>query len=92
MMVRYAHFVNNTEIQRNMCFSNAQKQLMHDKQIIIGLTISTTLPICTISDQENVLTRIRYARPLPQAVFKYDNSQIRTFFTHGRATVSVSNL
>ena len=93
MMVRYAHFVNNTEIQRNICFSNAQKQPVHDdhnwiSDVYDGIEMIYRLPICAISDQENVLTRIRFARPLPRAVFKYDNSQIRTFFTDGSATVS----
>ena len=47
-----------------------------------------TFPVCTISAEENILNRIRYARPLPKAVFQYTDSINRTFFTDGSATVS----
>ena len=53
-----------------------------------GIEITFTLPVCTTTEHEHVLTRVRYERPLPHAMFCYDNSQPRTFFTDGSATVA----
>ncbi len=47
-----------------------------------------TLPICTITEDENILTQIRYAIPLPKAIFNYNNDQVRTFFTDGSSSVA----
>ncbi len=47
-----------------------------------------TLPICTITQHENVLTTVRYERPLPRANFNLDNSLIRTFYTDGSSSIA----
>ena len=47
-----------------------------------------SLPVCTISAEENILNRIRFDRPLPKAVFNYADQTNRTFYTDGSATIS----
>lgn len=47
-----------------------------------------SLPVCTIDVEENMLNRIRYARPVPKASFNFTTSESKTFFTDGSATVA----
>ena len=62
------------------------KNFMDD--LLEWIEIIFPLPICTCIAEENILNRIRYARPLPKANFAYNDGITRTFFTDGSATVA----